>query len=166
MAGSYQAPGGRSVTIAAQLRRAVAGTRIYGPAPVPILPANPADPVTPPTIEVTGEGSLAAARRILQKATDPVAVLNFNPGGGFLNGAQDHVLTRRSDSPTRAAFARRFGQRRSQQSATGRLIRNVAPPPSLPSTLTAPPCAVTSEWTMAKPRPAPPVVRERDESAR
>lgn len=158
------------MTIAAQLRRAVAGTRIYGPAPVPILPANPADPVTPPTIEVTGEGSLAAARRILQKATDPVAVLNFasarNPGGGFLNGAQAHVLTRRSDSPTRAAFARCFGQRRSQQSATGRLIRNVAPPPSLLSTLTAPPCAVTSEWTMAKPRPAPPVVRERDESAR
>ncbi|MFE6524241.1 TIGR02452 family protein [Streptomyces sp. NPDC057794] len=83
-AGSYRAPDGREVSIAAWLRAAREGTRIHGPAPVPV----PAVRVTRTTVEVTGESSLEAARRL----GGHVAVLNFasarNPGGGYLNGAQ------------------------------------------------------------------------------
>ncbi|MFJ4535291.1 TIGR02452 family protein [Streptomyces tibetensis] len=86
-AGAYRAPDGREVSIAAELRAAREGTRLYGPEPVPV----PADRVTAgrtTLIEVTGESSLEAARRL----GGHVAVLNFasarNPGGGYLNGAQ------------------------------------------------------------------------------
>ncbi|MFF7893052.1 TIGR02452 family protein [Streptomyces sp. NPDC007907] len=86
-AGAYRAPDGREVSIAAELRAAREGTRLYGPEPVPV----PADRVTgrrTPLVEVTGESSLEAARRLGGR----VAVLNFasarNPGGGYLNGAQ------------------------------------------------------------------------------
>ncbi|MFJ5775577.1 TIGR02452 family protein [Streptomyces sp. NPDC093094] len=83
-AGVYRAPAGHEVTIAGAVAAARAGTRLYGPGPVPVPPADPV--VT--TVEVTGESSLEAARRVGGR----VAVLNFasarNPGGGFLNGAQ------------------------------------------------------------------------------
>ncbi|WP_175436195.1 TIGR02452 family protein [Streptomyces hawaiiensis] len=86
-AGAYRASDGREVSIAAQLRAAREGTRLYGPQPVPV----PADRVTgarETLVEVTGESSLEATRRL----SGHVAVLNFasarNPGGGYLNGAQ------------------------------------------------------------------------------
>ncbi|MEW2612979.1 TIGR02452 family protein [Streptomyces sp. NPDC047880] len=86
-AGAYRTPDGREVSIEAELRAAREGTRLYGPEPVPV----PADRVTrgrTTRIEVTGESSLEAARRL----GGHVAVLNFasarNPGGGYLNGAQ------------------------------------------------------------------------------
>ncbi|MEV5505418.1 TIGR02452 family protein [Streptomyces orinoci] len=86
-AGHYTAPGGRRVEIAEAVDRAKRGTRLYGPAPVPV-PHRAPGPAT--VFEVTGEGSLAAARRL--SADGPVAVLDFasarNPGGGYLNGAQ------------------------------------------------------------------------------
>lgn len=86
-AGRYPAPDGREVVLAADIAAARAGTRMYGPEPVPV-PEPPAAPVEP-VVEVTGESSLEAARRL---ADTPVAVLNFasarNPGGGYLNGAQ------------------------------------------------------------------------------
>ncbi|MFI6251956.1 TIGR02452 family protein [Streptomyces sp. NPDC051016] len=86
-AGRYPAPDGREVVLAAGIAAARAGTRMYGPEPVPV-PEPPAAPVEP-VVEVTGESSLEAARRL---ADTPVAVLNFasarNPGGGYLNGAQ------------------------------------------------------------------------------
>ncbi|MFE6227843.1 TIGR02452 family protein [Streptomyces sp. NPDC057854] len=88
-AGSYTAPDGRTVSLREDLAAALAGTRLHGPAPVPVTPGID----RPGRIEVTGESSLAAARRMT--AADPggpVAVLNFasarNPGGGYLNGAQ------------------------------------------------------------------------------
>ncbi|WLW50441.1 TIGR02452 family protein [Streptomyces sp. YU58] len=83
-AGSYRAPNGREVPLAEAVGAARDGTRMYGPGPVDVAPFAAATTL----IEVTGESSLEAARRL----AGPVAVLNFssarNPGGGYLNGAQ------------------------------------------------------------------------------
>ncbi|GAA1634596.1 TIGR02452 family protein [Actinoplanes couchii] len=115
--GWYEGPAGR-VDISVQVAHVVTGTRLYLPddsLPPPLLPAASASP--PPsssiaawaaaaspgpgpvasdasaasravTVEITGESSLDAARRL----GAGVACLNFasarNPGGGFLNGAQ------------------------------------------------------------------------------
>ncbi|UXY31362.1 TIGR02452 family protein [Streptomyces sp. HUAS TT20] len=83
--GAYRAPGGHEVSLAAWIEAARAGTRMHGPDPVPFAPV-PSSTAT--LLEVTGESSLQAARRL----PGPVAVLNFasarNPGGGYLNGAQ------------------------------------------------------------------------------
>ncbi|MGW0120843.1 TIGR02452 family protein [Streptomyces sp. NPDC003327] len=87
--GGYRTPDGGAVSFADDLAAALAGTRLYGPGPVPVAPDT--DRTT--TLEVTGESSLAAARRMVTAdPTRPVAVLTFasarNPGGGYLNGAQ------------------------------------------------------------------------------
>ncbi|MEU6477488.1 TIGR02452 family protein [Streptomyces sp. NPDC047017] len=83
-AGSYRASGGAEVPLSEAVEAARRGTRLHGPEPVPVPRWSPAAT----RVEVTGESSLAAARRL----TGPVAVLNFasarNPGGGYLNGAQ------------------------------------------------------------------------------
>jgi uncharacterized protein (TIGR02452 family) len=108
-AGAYRAPDGREISIAEALRAAREGTRLYGPEPVPV----PADRVTgtrKTLVEVTGESSLEAARRL----GGPVAVLNFasarNPGGGYLNGAQaqEEALCRASALYTCLLEARAF----------------------------------------------------------
>ncbi|WP_181139699.1 TIGR02452 family protein [Streptomyces sp. Ru71] len=84
-AGGYVRPDGHPVSLADAIEAARRDTRMLGPEPVPVPEAAPADT----RIEVTGESSLEAARRLAHR---PVAVLNFasarNPGGGFLNGAQ------------------------------------------------------------------------------
>jgi uncharacterized protein (TIGR02452 family) len=87
-AGQYTCPRGRNISIAAELEAAVAATRTHGPEPVAAVPGTDRDTV----VEVTGESSTEAARRLTGEAPDPVAVLCFasarNPGGGYLNGAQ------------------------------------------------------------------------------
>jgi uncharacterized protein (TIGR02452 family) len=86
-AGGYQGLGG-AVSIALAVRAARAGTHLHGPEPLRTPSVTPVGT----TIEVTGESSLEAARRLTSRGADPVAVLNFssarNPGGGYLNGAQ------------------------------------------------------------------------------
>lgn len=105
-AGGYRTADGREISVAAETAAARAGTRLFGPEPVRISPFPPVDTV----LEVTGESSLEAARRL----TGPVAVLNFasarNPGGGFLNGAQaqEEALCRASALYTCLLEARGF----------------------------------------------------------
>ncbi|MFD7971032.1 TIGR02452 family protein [Streptomyces clavifer] len=88
-AGHYRTPEGREVTIERALTAALSGTRLYGPEPVPVAVL---DTDRTPVIEVTGESSLQAARRMTGSSAGRVAVLNYasarNPGGGYLNGAQ------------------------------------------------------------------------------
>ncbi|AXG81536.1 TIGR02452 family protein [Streptomyces paludis] len=92
--GGYRAPDGHDVLIGAAVDAALAGTRMYGPGPVavPEVPASSGTERAAARVEVTGESSLEAARRLTAAAPGPVAVLNFssarNPGGGYLNGAQ------------------------------------------------------------------------------
>lgn len=103
-AGWYTAPGGGRVEIGAAVARAAAGSALFGPEPVPGVSdaAAPGGPGARPVFEVTGETSLAAARRLAGAAGGPVAVLNFasarNPGGGYVKGAkaQEEDLCRAS----------------------------------------------------------------------
>ncbi|MDR3081917.1 MAG: TIGR02452 family protein, partial [Streptomyces sp.] len=87
-AGAYRTSEGRTAILAAAVEAARAGTRMFGPGPVRTPQPWPVTTV----FEVTGESSLEAARRLVSRSGDPVAVLNFasarNPGGGYLNGAQ------------------------------------------------------------------------------
>ncbi|MFB4308818.1 TIGR02452 family protein [Actinomadura sp. GTD37] len=111
--GGYTAPSGRTVSIAGDLARAVENTVLYRPdeldALLKRLPAEAADT----RVEVTGETTLAAARRLSRDGTAPFA-LNFasakNPGGGFLNGAhaQEEGLARSSGLYTSLLSAREF----------------------------------------------------------
>ncbi|MEU9099852.1 TIGR02452 family protein [Streptomyces sp. NPDC048361] len=96
--GRYRSENGRDVSIAGPVAAALAGTALYGPDPLAVTPGR--DRAT--RVEVTGESSLDAARRMVTgsegerdagaDAERRVAVLTFasarNPGGGFLNGAQ------------------------------------------------------------------------------
>ncbi|QKW37718.1 TIGR02452 family protein [Actinomadura sp. NAK00032] len=112
--GDYTAPSGRTVPIADGLARAVEGTVLYRPQELDALLARLPEGGTEATrIEVTGETTLAAARRLCGGGTDPLA-LNFasakNPGGGFLNGAhaQEEGLARSSGLYTSLLSAREF----------------------------------------------------------
>ncbi|MFF1837626.1 TIGR02452 family protein [Streptomyces sp. NPDC058231] len=88
-AGCYRTPEGREVGIERALAAALSGTRLYGPEPVPVAAL---DTDRRAVVEVTGESSLQAARRMAAEGPGRVAVLNYasarNPGGGYLNGAQ------------------------------------------------------------------------------
>jgi uncharacterized protein (TIGR02452 family) len=91
-AGRYRAPQGGTVDLASGMRAAIAGTRLYEPTqPLPAL----ATPGTAPTgsaaaVQVTGESTLAASRRLAHDGD--VAALVFasakHPGGGFRSGAR------------------------------------------------------------------------------
>ncbi|MGB8939293.1 MAG: TIGR02452 family protein, partial [Streptomyces sp.] len=115
-AGWYAAPGGREVVIADAVDAARSGTRMFGPATLDVTPVTPVTPPEPTStvVEVTGESSLEAARRLTGGEGGPVAVLNFssarNPGGGYLNGAQaqEEALCRASALYTCVRSAREF----------------------------------------------------------
>jgi uncharacterized protein (TIGR02452 family) len=105
-AGRYHAADGREVSFGQAVEAARAGTRSHGPDAVGVPRPGPAAT----RIAVTGESSLAAARRL----AGPVAVLNFaparDPGGGYLNGAQarEEALCRASALHTCLLRTRQF----------------------------------------------------------
>ncbi|GAA2659418.1 MULTISPECIES: TIGR02452 family protein [Actinosynnema] len=85
--GSYVA-GGREVVIGEAVARAVAGTVLHLPdEPLAVPPAGTA-PSAEARVEVTGESTLEAARRLGEDVACLVFASARNPGGGFLNGAQ------------------------------------------------------------------------------
>ena len=88
-AGSYLAPNGKRIDIAADLSRAKDQTVLYTPENPPRLPAIASIPGT--TFEVVNETTFSALKR-LDGLGGHLGCLNFssakNPGGGFLNGAQ------------------------------------------------------------------------------
>lgn len=91
-AGCYACPAGRTVRLGARVAAACSGTVSYGTAALDDLlaAAGPGDAAT--VIEVTGESSMSAARRLLDDGAAEVTVLNFasarRPGGGYLGGAR------------------------------------------------------------------------------
>ncbi len=90
--GSYRAGGGEPVEIGAALAAARAGTVSYTPQALAGLVAAGGPGGGPGLVEVTAEGSMQAARRLVAAGRGPVGVLNFasarNPGGGYLRGAK------------------------------------------------------------------------------
>jgi uncharacterized protein (TIGR02452 family) len=89
-AGEYRAPGGHAVRIAQDLRASVDATRLVTPGEWRRIVADglatPELP-EPAAIEVTGETTIAATRRlVVDERRGHVLALNFasakNPGGG------------------------------------------------------------------------------------
>jgi len=96
--GEYEAPSGRTVSIADAVQLAVRDTQSYPPGQHHFL-RHRGSVKTRITVENTT--TLAAAQRLLESGSE-VVVLNFasatEPGGGFLNGAraQEEYLARSS----------------------------------------------------------------------
>jgi uncharacterized protein (TIGR02452 family) len=91
--GWYELPSGARVDIGKHVTRAIEGTCLYGPADYSGLGLAVPAGETPPALEVTGETTAEAARRLVEReGLSDVAALNFasarNPGGGFLRGAK------------------------------------------------------------------------------
>lgn len=91
--GCYRLPAGGSVSLQADLERLRRETVVYTPEALVAVQSSLA-PFTGAcaSVDVTGETTLEAARRLVSCSPEPVLCLNFasakNPGGGFLSGAQ------------------------------------------------------------------------------
>ncbi|MEV0459870.1 TIGR02452 family protein [Catellatospora methionotrophica] len=93
--GDYRNAAGTIVEIGAAVRAAVAGTRHHEPDEA-LTPSGARE--AQPTIEVTRESTLVAARRAGPAAACLVFASAKNPGGGFLGGAkaQEESIARAS----------------------------------------------------------------------
>ena len=83
--GGYRSPSGAWVDIADTVTSAVAGARLHLP-DEPLTVTGPPNPN--PTIEVTTESTLTAARRLGDGTAALVFASARNPGGGFRTGAR------------------------------------------------------------------------------
>ncbi|MFI1507081.1 TIGR02452 family protein [Streptomyces sp. NPDC020597] len=83
-AGGYRASDGREVSLTAAVEAARAGTRTVGPEPVHVPAAPPADL----RVEVTGESSLEAARRLVGASVHGEPALGLG-GGPVADGTAD-----------------------------------------------------------------------------
>ena len=90
--GWYAAPSGTAVQIHDEVAAACAGTVSYSPDDLDRLLDDAVPGAAAPRIEVTGESSMSAARRLHHEGAGHIAVLNFasarNAGGGYLGGAR------------------------------------------------------------------------------
>lgn len=92
--GSYRTDTGELVEVGEELAAARAATVSYTPAALDALLRTGGEPgpLGEGSVEVTAEGSIEAARRLVEAGAGPVGVLNFasarNPGGGYLRGAR------------------------------------------------------------------------------
>ncbi|MFE6049773.1 TIGR02452 family protein [Kitasatospora sp. NPDC056446] len=91
--GEYRTAGGELVRVGPESTAARAGTVSYPPQALDALVAAGGPGAGPRAgVEVTAEGSIGAARRLVEAGAGPVGVLNFasarNPGGGYLRGAR------------------------------------------------------------------------------
>ncbi|WP_234347729.1 poly(ADP-ribose) glycohydrolase domain-containing protein [Streptomyces specialis] len=78
-AGEYTVPGGGRVEIGAAVARAAAGPALFGPEPVPGVPAGGEARTA---VEVTGEDSLTAARRLARGGGPPPTAGRGSGGPG------------------------------------------------------------------------------------
>jgi len=92
--GRYRAPSGVEVILRDEIDRAVGGTELFPPQALAELVAHVPQGVPDgrPAIQVTGETTSAAGRRLFEEGLNRIAALNFasakNPGGGFIRGAK------------------------------------------------------------------------------
>lgn len=92
--GAYSTPSNTEVSIRAAADAATAGTITYRPDELDdLLRTLPVRGSSPTRIELTGETTLEAGRRLVEtEGESRVVALNFasakNPGGGFLGGAK------------------------------------------------------------------------------
>ncbi|MDF2925813.1 MAG: hypothetical protein K0R57_4727 [Paenibacillaceae bacterium] len=106
--GFYTNAAGDKIVIQAPVESAIRGSKLYSPDSLPGVKQEAAAGLAltrraVPTIEVTDESTLAAAKRLVQiQGVENTVCLNFasakNPGGGFLGGsqAQEESLARSS----------------------------------------------------------------------